>query len=192
MKNIKYNISIFFLAFFIIGIMGQDVQIVTLSPEQYERYKQLRITAIKDMSEAFGSTQQEESQTSSSIWKERLANMLFAQKNGQIIGMIGAVIDSRIKLKHRAHLVSFYILPEHRKKGVGTLLLNTLLERLYKKNIFFITLNVTTSLAESISFYIKYGFTITGILSHIYRIDDRFYDQYIMKLDIKPHMIKNA
>ena len=121
--GVKKKLS--FLFFFNTFCFCQKVKIVELRPNEYLTYKQLRIKAVQECPDAFGSTYKEEIDLGDQSWKRRLKlNMLFAQTENQIVGMIGAKIDTREKLKHSAHIISFYVLPKFRNKKIGFSLIN--------------------------------------------------------------------
>ena len=177
------------LFFFNICHCSEEVKIIQLKPEEYLIYKELRIQSVKEFPEVFGSTHQEEIDQCAEDWKRRLKlNMLFVQVNKQVVGMIGAKIDSREKLKHSAHIISFYILPEFRGEKIGYTLITTLINKLKReKEITRFTLNVTTTATRAIKLYKSLGFKIAGMVNQDYCVNGKYYDQYIMTLSfIKP------
>lgn len=164
--------------------LADCVEIVTLSADDWELYKNIRLYAVKESPQAFGTTFEEELAMPESEWKRRMGlNMFFAKKKGRIIGMCGAVREQREKLKHHALIISVYVTPEERNKGVATQLLKTLIQKMKSnENLQKLILHVTTEQTEAINLYKKFGFHITGIMENEYRIDGKSYDQYIMSL----------
>lgn len=171
-----------------------DVKIIKLDPNDWLLYRDLRINAVQESPQAFGTSYEEELATSDADWKRRLGlNMLFAVKNGKLVGMVGAVIESRERLRHIAKVISMYVVPEERGKKVGTLLLSHLLEDLknfecLKK----ITLQVTLEQIPAIRLYKKLGFHVSGVLEDEYYFGNRFYDQLIMTKDVESSNVPRA
>lgn len=181
MMNGKYTIFLILNSFFIF-YNSNSVEIVELQQDEWEMYRDLRLKAVQEAPEAFGTTYEEELAVTMEDWKRRLNfNMIFAKSENRIIGMIGAVIDYRSKLNHVALVISFYVIPEFRNKGIGGLLLDNIINKLKKqKNIRKINLKVTTNQAAAVKLYKKNGFHINGVLENEYLINGIYYDQYIM------------
>jgi len=175
---------IIFLLFFSFRCFSQGIEIIQLTPDEFLFYKELRMKSVKEFPEAFGSTYDEELLLCDEGWQRRLKlNMLFAKSDDKIVGMIGAKIDSRKKLKHSALIISFYVLPEFRGRKVGFLLISTLIEKLRsERNIKRFILHVTTTAMSAIRLYKKLGFKVVGTLPDEYCIDNKYYDQYLMVL----------
>jgi ribosomal protein S18 acetylase RimI-like enzyme len=151
---------------------------------EWENFKELRLRAVSEYPMAFGTSYEEELQVAEHDWKRRLGfNMLCAKDNGKILGMIGAIVENYSKKKHIGKIISFYVAPEGRYKGIGNALMRAIIEKLKRNtSIKKIVLEVTTEQKEAIALYKKHGFHITGILENAYQINDKVYDQYIMTL----------
>jgi len=81
-----------------------------------------------------------------------------AEFNSQVIGYICVKI-----LLEVAHLMKIMIIPEYRRKGIGTRLVLTCIDALRVKNsIKKLTLEVRESNPSAINFYKKLGFKIEG------------------------------
>jgi [ribosomal protein S18]-alanine N-acetyltransferase len=80
-------------------------------------------------------------------------------------GIVGyAVVD---EWTEQQHLVSIAVLPNHRRKGVGQALFNGLVERLREGKL---GLELRRSNKEALNFYLKNGFSRTGV-AHSYYAD---------------------
>jgi len=183
---------ILLLSIFNICYCNKEVEIITLKPQEFTHFKELRIKSVEELPAVFGSIVEEETSLQDEDWKRRLKlNMLFVKKDNQIIGMIGAVVDSRKKVKHSAHIISFYVLPQFRGKKIGLLLITTLINKLKnEKNVKRFTLHVTTTANKAIKLYQELGFEIIGKMKHEYHINNTYYDQYIMMLSYIPKKSK--
>ncbi len=91
-------------------------------------------------------------------------NFLVAEEaSGKPVGYCVAAIEGRL-----AHVVSIAVLPEHRKKGVATALLQNLIENLGAHGVDELWLEVNTGNKEAITLYEKFGFARMMILENYY------------------------
>jgi ribosomal protein S18 acetylase RimI-like enzyme len=181
----RYNFIVATISLIFVAQIATDapsINIVNLDQYNWRLYRDLRLNAVLECPHAFGSTYEEELAVTPEDWQRRLNfNMLFAQKDGDIVGMIGAVIDGREKTKHTALIISFYVHESARNNGIGSLLLSKMLENLQNNpGIKKISLQVTTTQNAVVQLYKKFGFNITGTSEQEYCINDDYYDQYIM------------
>lgn len=98
---------------------------------------------------------------------------LVVEKNGNIVGYIIGLI----RLGRLGHIVSLAVDPKERRKGYGTLLLNTILERFKKLKVHKVRLEVRVSNVAAINLYKKHGFKIAYIIKNFY-LDGE--DAYVM------------
>lgn len=80
-----------------------------------------------------------------------------------------------------AHIINLAVRPEHRRRGIGELLLISLLETVLELKAGFITLEVRPSNQSAQGMYAKYGFTKRGVRRAYYT--DNGEDAVIMTLD---------
>lgn len=85
---------------------------------------------------------------------------LVAVENQRILGY--AVVDNWSD--HR-HLVSIAVLPDHRRRGIGQALLDRLIESMREGPL---RLELRRSNKAALAFYVKNGFTQTGIAHNYY------------------------
>ena len=83
-----------------------------------------------------------------------------AEENHQIIGTIIAGFDG-----HRGWLYSLTVLPQHRRKGLGTSLVNKAMEELKKLGCLKANLQIYSDNKEVVDFYKKIGFSIEDRIS---------------------------
>src|SRR5947209_7654165 len=104
------------------------LEIIKLQPEDWQAYKSLRLEALRNEPQAFGSSYQENLQKPDVYWQGRLADaaegkkswLLFAKEKDRLIGMIGAFITDE---KDAAEIISVYVTKEKRGKGVSKALM---------------------------------------------------------------------
>jgi ribosomal-protein-alanine N-acetyltransferase len=80
-----------------------------------------------------------------------------------------------------AHVTTIAVHPEHRRRGVGELMLATLIERAGEIGAYMVTLEVRVSNTEAQNLYRKYGFREAGIRRRYYSDNDE--DALIMWTD---------
>ena len=94
--------------------------------------------------------------------------------------IIGFIIFSPIKPE--AHILSISVIKKIQSKGVGTLLLRSMLDQCKAMNYKKIFLEVRTSNLQAISFYQKFGFVKDAIRDNYYT--DNSEDALLMSLSI--------
>lgn len=146
-------------------------------------FQTLRLSALLEYPEAFGSSFEEESILSIDSFKEgyKKCDIFGAFMEHDLIGCAGFFAQSPIKMRHRGVLFSMYIAPAHRNKGIANLLVKAVIEHA-KKYVLQIHATVVTSNQSALNLYEKNGFIIYGTEPHALKIDNHFYDEYIMAL----------
>lgn len=116
---------------------------------------------------------------------------LVAKYNNKVIGYIMCRVEDSIVLSFplrrikRGHIVSFAVLPEYRRRGVGSRLLKEAINAL--KEIYHcvdVYLEVRISNHEAINLYRKFGFTVAQIKRGYYRDGEDAYEM-ALKLNTK-------
>jgi GNAT superfamily N-acetyltransferase len=143
------------------------IQIIQLSPQEWQRYREIRLEALRAEPQAFGSTYADSEQRPAAYWQERLADaqrgvdswLLFAQEGEHLVGMIGAFYDER---REAAIIVSVYVSQAARGKGVGKALMEAILAEVGKrKDIRKAALGVVREQAAAVALYRRFGFEVT-------------------------------
>jgi ribosomal protein S18 acetylase RimI-like enzyme len=163
------------------------MEIYKLSPTDWEKFKELRLEALKKNSEAFGSSYKESIKKPDEEWKEKLVDPkshIFAARDGDdLIGIAAAYQEEGEKIKHIAYIWGVYVRDTHRKKGIGRQLMETILSTL-KANpeIEKANLNVNTRQAGAVKLYESLGFSITGTSHRELKVDGKYYDEHSMEM----------
>lgn len=161
--------------------------IYPLSLERWEEYKDLRLAAVFQDPPAFGLTTEEELLKSDTDWIKRLqpdaqVKLLFAEYDGELVGMIGIYKETYEKIKHTSKLLSFFVDHSFRGKSIGKKLLEEALAFIKKdSDAKKVVLNVTATQDVAIGLYKKFGFKTAGTLSREILWGNRYYDQYFME-----------
>jgi len=92
-------------------------------------------------------------------------NSFGAYDNGQLIGI--AICEEQ-QWNNSLHLCNLLISEKHRQKGIGALLMARIIRHAEDKNCRIIDLETQNTNVPAIRFYLKLGFTITGLRTNIY------------------------
>jgi ribosomal protein S18 acetylase RimI-like enzyme len=145
------------------------IQIIELSARKWQEYRQLRLDALKESPQAFSSRYEEQVNRPDEFWKSRLEEaakggsswLLFARSGEKLVGMVGAARDPVNGLE--AEIISMYVLPEARGRGVAGLLMHAILMVLKESGICKACLTVNLDQAPAVHVYKKFGFDITQV-----------------------------
>jgi len=174
---------------FITGTAYMDtISIITLPPSRWSEYKALRLQALENDPAAFATTYQEDAAMPDLQWQDRLQNsegqksyMLFAQCEGKVIGMVGALLEQGACVEHKATIVSVYVQPEYRGQGIAKTLMQAIMQLLQaNKKIVHVQLTVNSDNASAIKLYESVGFKKVGLLEKLVKVGDDFIDGYMM------------
>ncbi len=144
-----------------------NIEIISLKPEEWMQYKDLRLRALKEDPQAFGSTYEDNSKHPDKYWQQRLEDtinkntqwLVFANLNGKLVGMAGGFAE---KEPDNAHVIAVYVIPEARGKGISKQLMKELIARITtNKSIKKITVDVNPEQEAAYNLYKNSGFTVT-------------------------------
>ena len=157
-----------------------------LLADRWEDYRDLRLEALKQDPNAFGSSYEEEVILSKDVWEKRIKDVLFALSNNKPIGMIVFIFDKKMKTKHIANIYGVYVKKEYRGLGIGSKLIKSAISKIMKnKTIIKIKLKVNPKQKAAVNLYMKFGFTVAGRLKKELIVNSRFYDDLIMEKIIR-------
>lgn len=166
-----------------------QTQIHRLTQTDYEPFHEFRLRALTDCPEEFA--------TDADAWRnaprETINKLLInsetredtpifgARNDDRLVGMIGVNRDLRPTVKHKSTLWGFYVMPEHRKHGVGTALLNEMIAvaRL-TPDLCLLRAVVTITSTDALSLMEKTGFQRYGQEPDAKFLDGKFYDQVFL------------
>jgi len=152
-----------------------------LDTHDWEAYKEIRLEALTVAPEAFGYSFEEESRWSDEQFINTFKdNIVFgAFDSGELIGVAGYYTISAIRASHRGVVWGMYVQPKHRGKGLGDQLLSAVIEHA-SLHVSQLQLMVVTTNLPGIHLYQKYGFIIYGTEPRAMKINDQYYDEYLM------------
>lgn len=104
-------------------------------------------------------------------WEQLLSQLpddshefLAAEEEGELLGYVGmmTVLDE-------GFISNVAVAPDHRRRGIGDLLITQLLERARIRELSFVTLEVREHNAPAIALYQKHGFAPVGLRKNYYQ-----------------------
>lgn len=131
-------------------------------------YRDVRLRALLDAPTAFGSTYAKESRFSDVEWSERVGRLDGERAIGYLAvdgdvacGLVGCFLDG--SEPPRATLISMWVAPSHRRKGVGRALVEAVLEWAAGRGAGTVRLMVTSENHAARRFYESLGFNLSGV-----------------------------
>ena len=156
-----------------------------LNEKDWSVLRVLRLDALREHPEAFGSSFEEESQMTEEQFGDGLkaCDMFGAFVGNELIGCVGFFMQSGTKMRHRGVLFSMYVQPKHRGAGVADALVTAVVSHA-KKRVLQLHVTVVTSNQAALKLYLKHRFSIYGTEPRALKVDDRFYDEHMMVLEL--------
>jgi len=167
-----------------------EIAIIKLDPSRWQEAKRLRLEALQQDPVAFRGSYEEEITLGDEVWKNRATAgstqqnniTLYAECDGRLIGMMGATWSNSMKIKHIAVLFGVYVIESMRGKGVASRLLEaTLSEVALIPQIEKVKLTVSAQSKAAIALYEKFGFEHIGTALKERRVNQQYYDEYLME-----------
>lgn len=148
------------------------VELVRLGPDDWEAHRDLRLESLADSPEMFGSSYDESRVLDEPAWRARLEAVTYwqARSAGMPLGMVGlweVPDDSSTEASEAAYesvpfLISMYVRPAARGRGVGEALVRAVLDEARRRGHDRVVLDVTSSNRHARALYERTGFMLTG------------------------------
>jgi ribosomal protein S18 acetylase RimI-like enzyme len=166
------------------------MKIEQLTPDDAAIYQELRLFALQESPAAFGSSYAEEVDRPLEVVKGRLAdprNHVFGafSEDGQLVGMATLRREERVRTDHKAFLFGMYVLPEHRRQGIGRALLEAVVSCAEGLGDRQVNLTVNSENSAAVLLYEACGFERFGLERDAFRIGDGFFDTAYMALRVQ-------
>ncbi len=143
------------------------ITIETITRDNVHLFKSVRLQALQESPAAFGSTYAREAAFPESEWLARVARWngergigFLAMEGDAACGIAGALLEPEDA--NRAQLVSMWTAPTHRRKSVGRLLVNAVVDWARQRKVKTLLLMVVGANDAAIRFYERLGFVKTG------------------------------
>jgi len=162
--------------------MVDTPKIRTFAYREWKSYRDLRLRALADSPNAFGSTLAEELGRSDAEWSSRLGSgndlyldlPLVADVNREPIGLAWGRIDR--SNPDVANLYQMWVTPSFRQHGIGQLLLEKVIEWARENNAKYLDLVITYKDSPAMRLYARMGFKPVG-KPQSFRPDSELLDQ---------------
>ncbi len=157
--------------------------------DDWQKFKALRLEAVRLHPEAFGATYEFELAKTDEQWQQRAREcatspdnvIIVADNECQLVGMVGLYRDAG-KHAHVGHIWGVYVQSDFRGQDVGCALLREVLACARKmKGLRKISLQVNSVATPAYRLYRSYGFTETGRLFQEMCVDGVYYDMIHME-----------
>lgn len=152
--------------------MKHEIQIVHLDPGDWQKYKDLRLRALKHAPQAFGASYDDTIIRPDEYWRNRLEQhgkgqswSLFAQMNTDLVGMLEAAIHSTDP--DRVWLHAMYVDEAYRGLGIAGKLMEAILQELSLSQApRIVKLGVNQQQLPAVNLYKRFGFEIIGEMDY--------------------------
>jgi GNAT superfamily N-acetyltransferase len=128
----------------------------------WQALRDIRLEALRDAPAAFGSTYEREARRGEAHWHKRIARggtfLAFLPDASGPAGLIGGYPEDPVTVE----LVSMYVRPSARGRGVGEALVAAVIDWAAERQATTVHLWVTETNAPARALYERCGFTLTG------------------------------
>jgi ribosomal protein S18 acetylase RimI-like enzyme len=139
-----------------------------LRADEWRAYRDLRLRALADSPNAFGSTLAVEQTKPDEYWAARLSSAasspwqlpLVAEAGSDLVGLVWGWIDP--SMPETAHVFQMWVDPQTRGMGCGSTLLDALLAWARDAKVSAVVLRVTCGDTPALRLYARAGFTSVG------------------------------
>jgi ribosomal protein S18 acetylase RimI-like enzyme len=155
-----------------------------LTPADAADYRVIRLAALQNAPDAFGSTYESEAPRPMSGWEERLAapGAFGAYLDAEIVGMARFVQDAgSAKERHKGSVYAMYVAPQARGQGIGSALIGAVIAHA-SGVVEQLRLGVVDTNITAIRLYQKHGFEIYGTEVRALKTDRGYSDELLMAL----------
>ncbi len=167
------------------------VLIRKLTEDDMEAVWALRLQALAESPESFGSTYEDTLARGQKSILRRLRqgntdNFYFGafDETLTLVGMIGLVREAGIKSRHKADIVSLYTLPSARGQGVARALMQAVIDYAKQQGLEQLLLAVVTTALPARNLYRSLGFQTYGLAPRTLKLDERYWDEEFMMLEL--------
>ncbi len=160
------------------------IEVRRLVSGEGDTYRQIRLEALDNAPDAFGSNYEAEAAQALSHFEERVASgCVFGAFDGEkIIGIAGFYQQSGLKQNHKGVLWGMYVNLGYRKSGAGRKLVQAVVD--YATNVVdLVTLSVVTENEPAIALYSNMGFQTYGTEPRALKIGIKYLSETLMMRD---------
>ena len=169
-----------------------DYRLISLTPDDWQRYRAIRLEMLADSPQAFGSRYADNLERPEAFWRGRLETaqqgestwLLFAEVDGVIVGMAGAHCESEETPPGVVDIVSVFVTPRMRGTGIAGALMEAILDQVRRTGRFHTArLGVNAGQARALALYRRFGFRLVEELERVLG-DGKKHLHYVMDKDL--------
>jgi RimJ/RimL family protein N-acetyltransferase len=148
-------------------------------------YRTVRLEALREHPDAFGSAFEAEQAQPLSWFAERLetSTILGAFRGAELAGIAGFAIQQGHKRRHKGMLWGMYVRAHARQAGQGRRLIEAILD-IARPSVELIQLTVVSENVQARRLYARLGFVEYGHERHALKHGGRYYDEILMAKDL--------
>lgn len=163
--------------------MTSDIAIRRLLAADAEGYRSIRLAALADAPEAFGSDVATESASPVDAFANTLRSgyVAGAFAGERLVAIAGFRALEREKTRHRGDIWGVYVAPDARGTGIGRRLMEHVLDYA-RTQVLQVHLAVTASNGAAVALYEHLGFIRYGTEPRALKVNGRYLDEHLMVL----------
>lgn len=160
-----------------------------LTEADVEIYRALRLSGLRESPHAFTNSTEEFSQRTTESIAQQLRGLenftLGAFEDDRLVGMVGFYRESALKLRHKGYIVSMYVLPEYRSRGIARALLVEAIARAKRlPDLKQLLLGVVETQTAAKRLYESLGFVVYGREPDAVKIGDEYFAEEFLLLKL--------
>lgn len=157
------------------------ISIRLLTPADAARFRDIRLEALQQNPEAFGSSFEWENGQSLAWFEERIAqsDIFGAFVDGDLVGTAGFRVQDGPKRSHKGLLWGMYVRPTARHSGLGRRLVEAVVSHASER-VELLQLTVVSENRTARQLYAGLGFVEYGYEKKALKHDGRYYDEVLM------------
>ena len=161
--------------------MTRPAAIRRLDASDAEPFRALRLAALREAPEAFGSTYAIEAARPITEYRERLTSstVLGAHCDGELVGIVGFKRETGEKNAHKAFVWGMYVRAGFRRRGIGSALVDAMTRSAAGK-VEQLTLTVVQGNDAATTLYEKAGFFAYGVEPRSLKTPAGYLDEVLM------------
>ncbi|WP_433663317.1 GNAT family N-acetyltransferase [Nocardia sp. CA-128927] len=157
------------------------IDIRLLTADEWEVFRRVRMRALADTPQYFGSTLAEAQARTEEDWRAALLNraQFIATAEGAELGTVAGIADPE---RDGVHLISMWVAPEARGTGVGGLLVRAVLDWAVAGGHSAVWLEFAEGNTVAERLYLRHGFVRTGVSGFVRPGEPRVEYEMVHKL----------
>ena len=160
-----------------------------LNEADAKKYQEVRLSALKNNPESFGSTYERELEFSYELVAERIKpakdKFVLGAFNdvNSLLGIVTFVREKERKFCHKGDVFGMYVKAEYRRLGLGRSLMNRLIKEAKKcGGLEQIRLTVVSNNDSAKKLYQSIGFEVYGVEKNAIKYHNQYFDEDLMVL----------